>query len=96
MKKNRIRLTEQDLHRIVKESVKKVIKEEFYGTDEIEEAVTNAASVIADAYFSQNGLHNVRNDDIDDGSDDSWYELQEALRSAMLNAATNVIKSNSY
>ena len=77
-------------------AVKRVLREGFEGTDEIEETVTNAASIIADAYFSQNGLHNVRNDDIDDGSDDSWYELQESLRSAMLSAATNIINSNGY
>lgn len=91
--KRTIRLTETDLHRVIRESVKRVLREGFEGTDEIDEAVTNAASVIADAYFSQNGLHNVRNDDVDDDSDDSWYELQESLRDAMLNAATEVLNS---
>lgn len=33
MNKKPIRLTEGDLHKIVKESVKKVLKEEFYGDD---------------------------------------------------------------
>lgn len=87
--KRTIRLTESDLHQIIR----RVVNEALEGSDEIEEAVTNAATVIADAYFSQNGLHNTRNDAVDDGSDDSWYELQEALRSAMFDAATQVINS---
>ena len=88
MNKKLIRLTESDLHRIVKESVNKVLRESLEGTDEIEEAVTNAASVIADAYHVQNGMQDIAND-----HDDSWYELQENLREAMLNAAMNVLNS---
>ena len=86
--KRRVRLTEGDLHRIVRRSVNKVLRESLEGTDEIEEAVTNAASIIADAYHSQNGMQ-----DITDDHDDSWYELQEDLREAMLNAAMNVLNS---
>jgi len=88
MNKKLIRLTEGDLHRIVKQSVNKVLRESLEGTDEIEEAVTNAASVIADAYHVQNGMQDIAND-----HDDSWYELQENLREAMLNAAMNVLNS---
>lgn len=88
MNKKQIRLTESDLHRIVKESVKKVLRESLEGTDEIEEAVTNAASVIADAYHVQNGMQDIAND-----HDDSWYELQENLREAMFGAAMDVLNS---
>jgi hypothetical protein len=88
MNKRLIRLTESDLHRIVKQSVNKVLRESLEGTDEIEEAVTNAASVIADAYHVQNGMQDIAND-----HDDSWYELQENLLEAMLNAAMNVLNS---
>ena len=86
--KHRVRLTESGLHRIVKESVKRVLRESLEGTDEIEEAVTNAASVIADAYHVQNGMQDIAND-----HDDSWYELQENLREAMLDAAWDVLNS---
>ena len=88
MNKKLIRLTESDLHRIVKQSVNKVLRESLEGTDEIEEAVTNAASVIADAYHVQNGMQDIAND-----HDDSWYELQENLREAMLGAAMDVLNS---
>ena len=84
-----IRLTESDIHRIVKNSVKRILREGFEGTDEVDEAVTNAASIIADAYHSQNGMQ-----DIVDDHDDSWYELQESLREAMLEAAMNVLNSS--
>ena len=79
---------ESRINRVMKQSVNKVLRESLEGTDEIEEAVTNAASVIADAYHAQNGMQDIAND-----HDDSWYELQESLREAMLNAAMNVLNS---
>lgn len=39
MNKNKIRLTESDLHRIVKESVKSVLKENAYNDDGVWEAL---------------------------------------------------------
>ena len=85
---HKAKANESRINRVVKQSVNKVLRESLEGTDEIEEAVTNAASVIADAYHVQNGMQDIAND-----HDDSWYELQENLREAMLNAAMNVLNS---
>jgi hypothetical protein len=48
--------------------------------DKIEEIVTQAASALADEAYSQNGLENPTQNSVDDGSDDSYYELKEKLR----------------
>ena len=53
----------------------------FNGNDNIEIAITHAASVLADEYFAQNGIEN--------DHDDEWYNVQEKLREAMLETATN-------
>ena len=55
------------------------------GTDKIDEAITNAASVITDEYFRQNGM-----DEIADNHDDEWYDLQEEIRANLLNAAFGI------
>ena len=56
----------------------------FQGNDRIEEAVTNAASVLCDEYFMQNGMEEVAEEHTDE-----WFELQEKLRDTMLKGATN-------
>ena len=56
----------------------------FQGNDRIEEAVTNAASVLCDEYFKQNGMEEVAEEHTDE-----WFELQEKLRDTMLKGATN-------
>ena len=56
----------------------------FEGNDNIEEAVTNAASVLCDEYFKQNGMAEVAEEHTDE-----WYELQEALRETILDKATD-------
>lgn len=89
--RRKIRLRESELRRMISESVKRVLSESLEGTDEIEDAITNAASIIADAYHSQNGRQ-----DVTDDHDDAWYELQEDLREAMLNAALGILNSNYY
>ena len=89
--KKRVRLTESELHSVIKESVKRILKEDFEGTDAVDEAVTAASSTIADEYFTQNGLQDVAAD-----HDDSWYELQEELRDAMLEAAFGVCNENRW
>lgn len=50
----------------------------FEGNDRIEEAVTNAASVLCDEYFKQNGM-----EEIAEEHSDEWYELKEALTEAI-------------
>lgn len=55
--------------------------------DRIEEIVTQAASALADEAYSQNGLENPTQSSVDDGSDDSYYELKEKLRESILKAA---------
>jgi hypothetical protein len=61
--------------------------------DKIEEIVTQAASALADEAYSQNGLENPTQSSVDDGSDDSYYELKEKLRESILNAAVETIKT---
>ncbi len=61
--------------------------------DRIEEIVTQAASALADEAYSQNGLENPTQNSVDDGSDDSYYELQEKLRESILKAAIETIKT---
>ena len=56
----------------------------FQGNDRIDEAVTNAASIICDEYFKQNGM-----EEIAEQHTIGWYELQEKLRDTMLKGATN-------
>jgi hypothetical protein len=56
----------------------------FQGNDRIEVAVTNAASVLCDEYFKQNGMEEVAEEHTI-----GWYELQEKLRDTMLKGATN-------
>lgn len=56
----------------------------FEGNDRIEEEVTNAASVLCDEYFKQNGMEEVAEEHTDE-----WYQLQEKLRDTMLKGATN-------
>jgi hypothetical protein len=61
--------------------------------DKIEEIVTQAASALADEAYSQNGLENPTQSSVDDGSDDSYYELKEKLRESILKAAVETIKT---
>ena len=61
------------------------------GSDAIEEAVKNASSVIADEHFVQIGQKEVADD-----HDDDWYDLQEELRDAMLDAAFKVCEKYNY
>jgi hypothetical protein len=61
--------------------------------DKIEEIVTQAASALADEAYSQNGLENPTQNSVDDGSDDSYYELKEKLRESILKAAVETIKT---
>ena len=56
----------------------------FQGNDRIEEAVTNAASVLCDEYFKQNGMEEVAEEHTEE-----WYKLQEKLRDIMLKETTN-------
>lgn len=57
------------------------------GNDRIEAAITNAASVVAEEYFIQNGMSEIADD-----HDDEWYELQEKLRANLLESSFNTIK----
>lgn len=50
----------------------------FEGNDRIDEVVTNAASVLCDEYFKQNGMEEVAEEHTDE-----WYELKEALTEAV-------------
>jgi hypothetical protein len=61
--------------------------------DKIEEIVTQAASALADEAYSQNCLENPTQSSVDDGSDDSYYELKEKLRESILKAAVETIKT---
>ena len=61
--------------------------------DKIEEIVAQAARALADEAYSQNGLENPTQNSVDDGSDDSYYELQEKLRESILKAAVETIKT---
>ena len=54
--------------------------------DEIEETITDAATTIVDAWFEQNNIPNPTEEDVDDGSDDTYYELKDAVREALLSA----------
>lgn len=58
----------------------------FECNDEIEEAVTEASRVITDAFYVQNGC-----DEIAEDHDDEWFDLQEQIRAAMLEAASQVV-----
>lgn len=61
--------------------------------DKIEEIVAQAARALADEAYSQNGLENPTQNSVDDGSDDSYYELKEKLRESILKAAVETIKT---
>ena len=52
----------------------------FECNDAIEEAITNAASVLTDEYFTQNGMRDIAEDHTDE-----WYELQETIRETIYN-----------
>lgn len=54
MKKNRIRLTESQLHRVIKESVKKVLRESVDIANEVEEIVSSMGSSIEEWYTDDN------------------------------------------
>jgi hypothetical protein len=56
--------------------------------DAIDEAITNASRILADEAFIQNGQREIAND-----HDDTWFELQEKVREAMLEAASKVIST---
>lgn len=58
--------------------------------DEIEEAVTEASRVITDKFYVQNG-----HEDEAEDHDDDWFDLQERVREAMLDAAVNVLNEAS-
>ena len=58
--------------------------------DSIDEAITDAASVIVDSFFEQNGIPNPTDEDVDDGSDDTYYELKDAVRERLLLAINQV------
>ena len=60
----------------------------FEGTDLVWHTATDAASIITDEYFRQIGQLEVACD-----HDDSWFDLQEDIREAMLNAAFSVINN---
>ena len=49
MKKNLIKLTESDLHRIIKESVYKILKENYYISD-------RSLNAMEDAFSSKKGI----------------------------------------
>lgn len=74
-------------------SKKRMLKEGLEGTDAIDEAITNAADVVADEYFMQNGQQEMADTHGEDG-DDTWYDLREALRNAMLEAIDAVCNGN--
>lgn len=57
-------------------------KFKFESNDRIDEAVTNAASVLCDEYFKQNGM-----EDVAEEHTIGWYELQEELRKNILSEA---------
>ena len=59
--------------------------------DEIDEAVSYAADVIVKSFFEQNGLTSPKDRSHDDGSDDTYYELQEQIREALLSAIPNEV-----
>ena len=61
---------------------------QLQGTDEMEESVTRSASIIADEYFKQIGMPSVA-----ENHDDSWFDLQEELISAMFKASVNVLSN---
>jgi hypothetical protein len=56
----------------------------FEGNDRIEEAVTNAASVLCDEFFKQNGMEEIAEEHTDE-----WFELQEELRRTILSKTYN-------
>lgn len=65
------------------------MKDYIEGNDLIEESVTNAASVLADETYKQNGMAYIADD-----HDDDWFDLRDEIRSAMLTAAVNAIKEH--
>lgn len=67
-------------------SKKRMLKEGLEGTDAIENAVEDAATVIADEYVRQQIGQQ------EDAPDNYWSDLQGELRNAMLNAAFKVCK----
>lgn len=58
--------------------------------DEIDEAINDAVTTIVDAFFDQNDIPNPTNEDVDDGSDDTYYELKDAVRGKILSAIASV------
>ena len=54
MKNNRIRLTESQLHNIIRESVKRILKETTDITNEVEEIVSSMGSSIEEWYTENN------------------------------------------
>lgn len=81
MKKNRIRLTEAQLHKVIKESVKKVLRETHYTTsinieDEIDSLLNTDGLDVDDAEEKLQTLGKLRcvDEKIDDGIDDEECE----------------------
>lgn len=64
--------------------------------DSIDEAITDAASVIVDSFFEQNGIPNPTEAEVDDGSDDTYYELKDAVRERLLLAINQVEFPDEY
>ena len=58
--------------------------------DEIDEAINDAVTTIVDAFFDQNDIPNPTDEDVDDGSDDTYYELKDAVRGKILSAIASV------
>ena len=54
MKTNRIKLTESQLHNIIRESVKRILKESTDITNEVEEIVSSMGSSIEEWYTDNN------------------------------------------
>ena len=64
--------------------------------DSIEAAISDAASVIVDSFFEQNGIPNPTDEKVDDGSDDTYYELAYAIREKLLSAIKEVEFPDEY
>lgn len=58
--------------------------------DEIDDAINDAVTTIVDAFFDQNDIPNPTDEDVDDGSDDTYYELKDAVRGKILSAIASV------
>ena len=58
--------------------------------DEVDEAINDAVTTIVDAFFDQNDIPNPTDEDVDDGSDDTYYELKDAVRGKILSAIASV------